>query len=80
GMIVEWADAILYAQEETAIKKEANGFNTRARGVATGRRIVNCNAKPSFIAGNRYGLPDVLPLSWDAFMQAMTATPAAQAA
>lgn len=72
GLIVEWADAILYAQEETAIKKESTGFNTRARGVSTGRRIVNCNAKPSFIAGNRYGLPDVLPLEWSALMQAMT--------
>lgn len=73
GLIVEWADAILYAQEETAIKKESSGFNgSRARGVSTGRRIVNCNAKPSFIAGNRYGLPDVLPLQWSALMDAMT--------
>lgn len=82
GLIVEWADAILYAQEETAIKKESNGFNTRARGVSTGRRIIQCNAKPSFIAGNRYGLPDVLPLEngWSALMAAMTPTPAAEAA
>lgn len=78
GLVVEWADAILFAQEETAIKKEANGQNIRARGVSTGRRIMHTNAKPSFIAGNRYSLPDVLPLSWDALVQAMT--PAAQAA
>ena len=71
GLIVEWADAILFAQEETAIKKETNGQAIRARGVSTGRRIVNCNAKPSFIAGNRYALPDVLPLDWNALMGAM---------
>jgi hypothetical protein len=78
GLIVEWSDAILFVQEETTIKKESNGFNNRARGISTGRRIMNCNAKPSFIAGNRYSLPDVLPLSWEALMQAML--PAAQAA
>lgn len=71
GLIVEWADIIGFAQEETAIKKEANGQNTRARGVSTGRRILHCNAKPSFIAGNRYGLPDVIPLKWDALVGAM---------
>ncbi|MGY3265843.1 ATP-binding protein [Lysobacter sp. HA35] len=81
GLIVEWADAILFAQEETAIRKEANGQNVRARGVSTGRRVVQTNAKPSFIAGNRYDLPDVLPLEWDAFAAALNPpTAAAQAA
>lgn len=80
GLIVEWADAILYAQEETAIKKETNGFNSRTRGISTGRRIVNCNAKASFIAGNRYNLPDVLPLDWQAFVDAMAPAAVAQAA
>ncbi len=80
GLIVEWADAILFAQEEIAIKKESSGFNTRARGVSTGRRIVNCNAKPSFIAGNRYALPDTLPLTWDAFVGAMQPAETQQAA
>lgn len=78
GLIVEWADAILFAQDETSIKKEAQGQNVRARGVSTGRRVMHTNAKPAFIAGNRYALPDTLPLSWDALVQAMA--PAAQAA
>lgn len=80
GLIVEWADAILFAQEETAIKKEAHGQNVRARGISTGRRIVNTNAKPSFIAGNRYDLPDVLPLEWSALADAMNPPAAAKAA
>lgn len=80
GLIVEWADAILFAQEETSVKKEKlSGDNVRTRGVSTGRRIVNTNAKPSFIAGNRYGLPDVLDLKWSALVAAMN-PPAAQAA
>lgn len=79
GLIVEWADAILFAQEETRIKKEQLGQNIRTRGESTGRRVMQCNAKPSFIAGNRYALPDVLPLSWQALVDAMQ-SPAAQAA
>lgn len=79
GLIVEWADAILFAQDETAIKKEkTSGDNVRARALSTGRRIMNTTAKPSFIAGNRYGLPEVLDLNWSALMGAMS--PAAQAA
>jgi len=80
GLIVEWADAILFAQEETAIKKEVNGQQTRARGISTGRRIMNTNAKPSFIAGNRYSLPDVLPLEWNALVGAMAPASEAKAA
>lgn len=79
GLVVEWADAILYAADEVAIKKEKDGFNkTRVRAVGTGERVMYCTAQPSFIAGNRYNLPDVLPLDWNALMGAMT--PAAQAA
>ena len=78
GLAIEWADIIGFAQEEVAIKKESNGFNTRARGIGTGRRVLHVNAKPSFIAGNRYGMPDTIDLSWNALMGAMA--PAAQAA
>lgn len=86
GLVVEWADCILFAQEEVAIKKEKLvGDNVRSRGVSTGRRVMQTNAKPSYIAGNRYNLPDTLPLAWDALVQAMAPPqaapqPAAQAA
>ncbi|GGA05889.1 ATP-binding protein [Dyella caseinilytica] len=79
GLAVEWADVIGFATEETAIKKEnAAGGKTRSRGMSTGRRVLHVNAKPAFIAGNRYNMPDTIDLSWDALMQAMT--PAQKAA
>lgn len=78
AMVREWADVIGFAHHETAIKKDSNGFTTRARGVATGRRMLRVAETPACVAKNRYSLPDVLPLSWDALMGAMT--PAAQAA
>lgn len=78
AMVREWADVIGFAHHETAIKKDSNGFTTRARGVGTGRRLLRVAETPACVAKNRYSLPDVLPLSWDALMGAMT--PAAQAA
>jgi hypothetical protein len=78
ALVVEWADVVGLAQIETAIKKEAQGFGNRVRGIATGRRVLRVNESPAYIAKNRYGLPDPLPLDWNALVQAIT--PAAVAA
>ena len=78
AMVREWADVLGFAHHETAIKKDSNGFTTRARGVGTGRRLLRVAETPACVAKNRYSLPDVIPLSWDALMGAMN--PAAQAA
>lgn len=78
AMVREWADIIGFAHHETAIKKDSNGFTTRARGVATGRRLLRVVETPACVAKNRYSLPEVIPLSWDALLGAMT--PAAEAA
>lgn len=78
ALVREWADIIGFAHHETAIKKESNGFSTRARGVGTGRRLLRVIETPACVAKNRYGLPDVIPLKWDSLVGAMN--PAAQAA
>lgn len=80
ALVQEWADVIGFAQIETAIKKEQAGFSgTRARGVATGRRVLHVAGKPAYVAKNRYGMPDSIPLDWAALVAAMTpsAAPAA---
>lgn len=72
GLVQEWADIIGFAQIETAIKKEQAGFgNSRARGIATGRRVLNVAGKPSCVAKNRYGMPDTIDLTWSALMEAL---------
>ncbi len=71
ALVREWADVIGFAHHETAIKKENNGFTTRARGVGTGRRLLRVAETPACVAKNRYSLPDVLPLDWGSLMQAM---------
>ena len=41
------------------------------RALGSGERVLYTAERPAFIAKNRYGLPDVLPLDWDAFAAAM---------
>lgn len=81
ALVVEWADVVGLAQVETVIKKEAQGFQDRTRGIATGRRVLRVNESPAYVAKNRYSMPDPLPLEWSALVGAITpAAPAASAA
>ncbi|MEO7917716.1 MAG: ATP-binding protein [Dokdonella sp.] len=79
SLVVEWADIVGLAQTETAIKKEAQGFKDRVRGIATGRRVLRVNESPAYVAKNRFGLPDPLPLDWAALVQAISTVPGAVA-
>jgi hypothetical protein len=78
ALVREWADIIGFAHHETAIKKDSNGFTTRARGVSTGRRLLRVVETPACTAKNRYGMAELIPLSWPQLVASMT--PAAQAA
>lgn len=78
ALVREWADVIGWAHHEAVIKKENNGFQTRVRGVGTGRRLLRVVETPACIAKNRYAMPDVIDLSWSSLIAAMN--PAAQAA
>lgn len=75
ALIQESVDCILFAKHKTLTKTEELGFNQkRTRGVSTGQRVICTTETPAYVAKNRYSLPDELPLSWDAFAAAMTAT------
>jgi hypothetical protein len=41
------------------------------RALGSGERVLYTAERPAFLAKNRYGLPDVLPLAWAAFAEAM---------
>jgi AAA domain len=73
GVITEWADVIGFAQHEVMTRATDAGFNQKdIKAVSTGARKLHLNPHPAYIAGNRYGIPDV-PLSWSAFEQALAA-------
>jgi len=73
ALIQEWADATLFANYKTMISKADVGFNKKVnRGTGTGERLLHTNEMPAYRAKNRYGLPQTLPFSWDAFVAAMS--------
>lgn len=73
AVVREWADAVLFANYKTIVKKDDVGFNqTNNRGISTGERLLFTSERPAYMAKNRYNMPESIPLSWDAFAQAIS--------
>ena len=75
-MLMEWADIIGFAQKKIYVRKQTTATGDKiARGVDTGEiHKLALKGSPAFVAGNRYGLPDEIDLSWTAFETAMNST------
>jgi len=71
GVVKEWCDAILFAKFEEFANKDAR--TKRVRGISSGERVLFTTRSAAFDAGNRYNLPDRLPLDWDSFVEAVKA-------
>ena len=70
GLFREWLDAVLYAEFQTF---EIGGDSKRAKVISDGARVMHTQHRGAFRAKNRYGLPEVLPLDWQAFVDAVQA-------
>jgi hypothetical protein len=72
ALLQEHSDAVLFANYRISTVKSDVGFNKKVtRALGSGERVVYTAERPAFLAKNRYGLPDVLPLDWQAFAAAM---------
>lgn len=71
GVLKEWCDAVLFARYETFVQR--GKVPGRVKGVSTGARIVHTTREAAFDAKNRHSLPATLPLSYEAFAEALTA-------
>jgi hypothetical protein len=72
AVVREWADAVLFANYRTIVKKDDVGFNqTTNRGISNGERMLYTNERPAYMAKNRYGLPDAIGMSWAEFEAAI---------
>jgi len=72
AVVREWCDALLFANYKTIVKNADVGFNKAvARGISTGERLLYTSEKPAYMAKNRYNLPESIPLSWNAFIEAV---------
>ena len=67
--VMEWADAVLFANYRTMTRKVDDG--DRNTGIGTGERLMYTEERPAFQAKNRYNLPPELSFSWAAFTEAM---------
>lgn len=72
SLIQEWSDCILFATAKVYVTSKEKRFNkeiTKAKG--GGERIIKCIGHPAYVAGNRLGLPEELPLVWAAFQESV---------
>lgn len=69
-MLQEWCDEVLFVNYDRKVKEVEEGFN-RTRGIAigSGQRILHTTEKPSHLAKNRLGLPDVMAFDFDVYSQ-----------
>jgi len=75
ALVQEWADVIAFANYRTFTRKEDAGFNKKeTKAIGSGERLLYLEARPAFLAGNRFGLPAELPLSAESFEMIMTPT------
>jgi hypothetical protein len=77
ALLSEWCDAVLFATRKFRTQTEDAGFNRKrtiahAIGKGGGERVLRCVGGPSCVAKNRYGIVEELPLSWAAFMNALS--------
>jgi len=63
SLVMEHSDIILFANYFVGIKKEDKAMSKegRKRAVGSGERVLYTEERPSFMAGNRYGLPAEIP-------------------
>jgi hypothetical protein len=69
GIFKQWADAVLFAEQEAFGKVDKDTKKTKAAG--SGARMLHTQWRPAYDAGNRWGLPGELPLAWSSFIEAL---------
>ena len=72
ALLQEHSDVVLFANYRVSTVKSDVGFNKKVtRALGSGERLLHTAERPAFLAKNRYGLPDTLPMSWAALAEAM---------
>lgn len=72
ALVQEHVDCVLFANYRVSTVKSDVGFNRKAvRGVGGSDRLIHTTERPAYLAKNRYGLPDTLPLDWNALASAI---------
>jgi len=68
GLFQEWAQCILFAKQKMVVTQTDSGFNKKLGKGHAGEHMIYTKESGAYLAGNRFGLPEELPLSWNAFI------------
>lgn len=72
GLITKWADCVFQAKQQFRVQKLTDDKAiATAVGSEGGERVIRTIGSVAVIAKNRYGLPEYLPLDFDAFLNAI---------
>lgn len=74
NILTEWADVVGLATRRLAVVKDGSKGKAVPVGPEGGDRILRCVGSPAFVAKNRYGLPEEMPLKISDFLTAVTNT------
>ena len=72
--ICQFADIIAFADTKIIVKEKQEGLKKTAKAVDTQERVLRLSKAAAYEAGNRYGLPDEIPMSWDVLATELKAT------
>ena len=68
ALVQEHSDIVLFANYRISTVKADVGFNKKVnRALGSGERVIHTAERPAYLAKNRFGLPETLPLSWPDF-------------
>lgn len=68
ALLQEWADEVLFASYKTFTRQADEGFGRKRNiGVGGDERVLRTAEKPGYLAKNRLGLPDELPLDFEQY-------------
>lgn len=72
ALLQEHSDVVLFANYRVSTVKADVGFNKKInRALGSGERVLHTEERPAYLAKNRFGLAETLPLNWSAFAAAM---------
>lgn len=64
--LISQVDAVLFARYEMAVKEREGSINKK-RAVGTGERKLHTEERPAWVAKNRFGLPEEIPMDESLF-------------
>ncbi len=66
NVICQYVDIIGFADSKIVVQEKKDGLKKVAKAVDTQERVLRLSKAAAYEAGSRYGLPDEIPLTWEA--------------